>query len=116
MLRFLIFFLVLPFASLAAEFAVLKDDVILSREEVTAVTQRHLLSFYEGGQSRYSSGGAYSYTYDGGATAFGTYQVDADGVVCITFRNGRSRCDRFVHSHGRLVMVTEAGDRFAIRP
>lgn len=99
-----------------AEFSVLAGDARLNREQVVQMTQRHLVEFYEGGQARYSVGGAYSYTYLDGATAFGRFEIDDDGTICVTFRNGRDRCDRFVRSHGRLVMVTQSGDRFPIRP
>ena len=115
-MRFLIFALLCPVAALASEFTLLDQDVALTREEVLALTHNRQVIFYEGGQSRYSVGGAYSYTYQGGGTAFGRFEVGQDGVVCIDFRNGRSRCDQFVHSHGRLVMITQSGDRFPIRP
>ncbi|MEM9967018.1 MAG: hypothetical protein AAF755_02825 [Pseudomonadota bacterium] len=94
----------------------LNTDTALSREEVSQLTRNQMIEFYEGGQARYSVGGSYSYTYQGGGTAFGQFNVAQDGVVCITFQNGRSRCDQFVYSHGRLVMITEKGERFPIRP
>lgn len=109
-------FLCAPALLWAGEFQLLQDDVALSREEVVEVTAGEVLTFYDGGRSKYSVGGAYSYTYDQGSTAFGSFTVGADGLVCIAYRNGRSRCDRFVHSHGRLVMLTANGDRFAVRP
>lgn len=115
-MRLLILLLSLPSALWAADFQLLKDDVALTRQEVVQMTERGLLTFYEGGQSRYSADGAYSYTYDQGATAFGAFSIGEDGVICIEYQNGRSRCDRFVNSHGRLVMLTEDGQRFAIRP
>ncbi|MEM7723371.1 MAG: hypothetical protein AAF376_13485 [Pseudomonadota bacterium] len=71
--------------------------------------------FFDDGRSRYSPGGAYSYTYFEGGTAFGSYDIAADGQVCIAFRNGFSRCDRFVENNGSLVMLTEDGQRFPIR-
>lgn len=115
-MRLLILLLSLPSALWAADFKVLEADVVLSRAEVVEMTSGGLLTFYEGGQSRYSVGGSYSYSYDQGATAYGRFAVGDDGVVCIEYRNGRTRCDRFVRSHGRLVMLTEDGQRFAIRP
>lgn len=115
-MRFVIALLMMAGSALAADFELLDGDTPLTRDEVVAMTQGHLVEFYEGGQSRYSAGGAYSYTYQGGGTAFGTYDVRPDGAVCVLFRNGRDRCDRFVRSHGRLVMITQSGDRFPIRP
>lgn len=115
-MRYLIALLLLPSSVLADDFRLLKGDAALSRAEVIAMTQRPVVEFYEGGQSRYSAGGSYSYTYAEGGTSFGSFQVAEDGTICITYRNSNSRCDRFVHSHGRLVMLTEDGQRFAIRP
>ncbi|UWR22877.1 hypothetical protein [Sulfitobacter sp. S190] len=114
-MRLLLTLLACPTA-LLADFAVLAGDVPLSRTEVVALTAGPDLAFFAGGVSRYSAGGAYSFTYDSGQSAFGTYDVGPDGVICIAYRNGRSRCDRFVRSHGRLVMLTQAGDRFPVRP
>jgi len=115
-MRYLLPFVLMPGLALADGFALLKDDQLLSRQEVVEMTQGHLVEFFKGGQSRYSAGGAYSYTYQGGGTAFGQYEIGPDGVICIVFNNGRDRCDRFVRSHGRLVMITQSGDRYPIRP
>lgn len=113
-LFFLLMFL--PATVLASDFTTLQGDAPLAQEEVITLTERHLLEFYEGGQSRYSAGGSYSYTYRGGSTSFGQFDIGPDGVICVAFNNGRERCDQFVHSHGRLVMITQSGDRFPIRP
>jgi len=77
------------------------------------------LTFYDNGVSRYSAGGSYSYTYsaeNGGGTAFGTYAAQPDSSVCIAYRNGFSRCDILVRNGGRLILVTEKGERYPVRP
>ncbi len=93
-------------------------DVPLTQAELGALEGR-VLTFYDDGQSLYSAGGAYSYTYaadNGGGTAFGTFAVAADGSICTDFRNGFRRCDLFVHSSGRLVLINEKGERYPVRP
>ena len=115
-MRFILALILLPTCVFADKFDVLEGDIILTREEVIELTAGHVLTFYEGGQSRYSVGGAYSYSYKSGATAFGNFEVGAEGDVCIAFANGRTRCDRFVRSHGRFVLLTESGGRFPVRP
>ncbi len=115
-MRYLLLLALLPTALFASDFPILQGDEVLSRDEVQALTAQHVVEFYEGGKSRYSVGGSYSYTYQGGGTAFGKFEIGPDGLVCIQFNNGRGRCDRFVRSHGRTVMITETGDRFPIRP
>lgn len=112
----LIALLLLPFGAFAADFALLDGDRPLKRDEIVAFTANKTIVFYEGGHAQYSVGGAYSYTYEGGSSAFGRYEIDREGVICIFFRNGRDRCDQFVQSHGRLIMITQQGQRFAIRP
>ncbi|TMM52961.1 hypothetical protein [Sulfitobacter sabulilitoris] len=108
---------VLPMPAFAQDWALRAGDVPLSRPQVVALTTDATLTFYDDGQSRFGSGGGYSYTYaDGGGTARGNYRVEEDGTVCIAYENGRSRCDRYVQSGGRLVMLTERGLRFPLRP
>lgn len=115
-MRFILAFLLFPTSVLADGFDVLESDALLSRDQVIGITEGQILYFYDGGQSRYSAGGAYSYSYESGATAFGNFEVQTDGDVCVTFANGRERCDRFVRSHGRLVLLTADGGRYPVRP
>ena len=115
-MKFFLALALLPTCVLADGFAVLSGDTALTRDQVIDVTSGQVLTFYEGGQSRYSVGGAYSYSYESGATAFGHFEVGPHGDVCVTFANGNARCDRFVRSHGRLVLLTEGGGRFPVRP
>lgn len=114
-MRSFLFILCFPVCALADGFALLEGDQPLPRPEVIALTANQSLTFFEGGVSQYSVGGAYSYTYAGGGTAFGRFRIGTDGVICVDFRNGRQRCDQFVRSHGRIVMVTEDGQRFPVR-
>ncbi len=77
------------------------------------------LVFYDDGQAQFSPDGGYAYTLsdiNGGATSFGTYQLSDDGVVCVTYENGLSRCDLYVKSGDRLVVITQEGGRFPVRP
>ena len=102
--------------ALAADWALNATDRILDRQEVDALTAGQTLVFYDDGQSKYSVGGAYSYTYASGESAFGRYEIKEDGTVCINYRNGFSRCDRYVQSGERIILLTESGLRFPVRP
>lgn len=89
----------------------------MTQVEAQGLTNGQTLVFYDDGKAKFSAGGAYSYTYaNNGGTAFGRFDVAADGKVCIAFTNGFGRCDMFVQNGGRLVMLTEKGERFPIRP
>ena len=118
MTRFLACALVLTATQTVADnWAVRDDDRLLSRDEVQVLTEGQTITFYDDGQSRYSAGGAYSYTYASGAAAFGQYSISEDGTVCIAYRNGFGRCDKYAETaNGRIVLLTEEGLRFPIRP
>lgn len=92
------------------------DDLILNRDAAAAMTDGRTLVFFDDGQSKFSPGGAYSYTYaNDGGTAFGIFTVMNDGRVCIEFRNGFDRCDMYVRNKSLLILLTEKGERFPIK-
>jgi len=109
--------LMITAGSVTAEEWNLRDtDIPLTEPQVSALTAGRTLTFFDDGQSKYSVGGAYSYTYaDDGGMAFGRFTIKKDGRVCIDFTNGRRRCDLYVKSGGLLIMITERGDRFPVR-
>lgn len=112
----LIAMLLSPVIILAQEWQLRDGDRLLTQAEVNMLTDGQTLVFYDDGQSKFSSGGVYSYTYASGESAYGRYRVEPDGTVCIDYRNGFARCDRYVESGTRIVMLTEKGERFPIRP
>lgn len=115
-MKFLIPLMLAPTGVLADGFQRLASDDLLSMAETRALTEGSVVAFYDGGQSKYSVGGAYSYTYASGASAFGTFKIGEDGVICVVFRHGASRCDQYVRSHGRVVLLTEDGGRYPVKP
>ncbi len=117
-MKFFLFLLalVVPLPLLAAEWALRDSDHVLTREEVEDLTAGQTIVFYDEGRSKYSVGGSYSYTYASGESAYGQYTISADGTVCVAYRNGFGRCDRYVRSGDRIVLLTENGLRFPIRP
>lgn len=111
-----LFLFTLSCSALAQDWNLRSVDSPLGQEQARALTAGSTLTFYDDGQSRFSVGGAYSYTFaDSNSTAFGIFRIEDDGRVCIDFRNGRNRCDLFVRNGGLLVMLTEKGERFPIR-
>lgn len=106
----------IPAALWAADWALRDSDRTLTRDEVETLTVGQTIVFYDDGRSKYSAGGSYSYTYASGDAAYGQYEITEDGTVCIAYRNGFSRCDRYVQSGQRIVLLTEKGERFPIRP
>jgi hypothetical protein len=115
MTRFLILALLTTGPAFAAEWPTKPGDVPLSPEELDALAGR-TLTFFDDGQAKFSAGGAYSYTYASGDAAFGTYSIAEDGSVCIAYRNGFGRCDLYVRSGDRLILIDEKGDRYPVRP
>ncbi|MCL6284555.1 hypothetical protein M3P21_13550 [Ruegeria sp. 2012CJ41-6] len=115
MIRLVVPLLVLGLPVWAADWSLRPGEEPLSKAELEAFEGR-TLTFYDNGQSRYSAEGAYSYTYAGGGTAFGTYRIAEDGSICTAFDHGFNRCDLFVHWGGRLILIDEKGERFPVRP
>ncbi|MEM8741116.1 MAG: hypothetical protein AAGE13_06415 [Pseudomonadota bacterium] len=93
-------------------------DTALTASEAQVLTTDSTLTYYDDGQSRYYADGRYAWVYsaeNGGASIPGRFEVRDDGAVCVEFDSGRARCDLFVRAGGRLVLITEAGDRFPVR-
>lgn len=103
----------------AEGWALRAGDDALTEADARALTANRTLTFYDDGQARYLADGRYAWIYseaNGGGTATGHFTVRDDGAVCVALDNGRSRCDLYVRSAGRLVLITETGGRFPVRP
>ena len=117
MFRFVILTACIASPVAAEDWNLKAGETPLTEGELHSQVSGQTLVFYDDGQSKFSVGGAYSYTYaNGGGTAFGQYEAHQDGSICIAFRNGASRCDLYVFKGGRLVLITEKGERFPVRP
>jgi len=102
----------------AAEWALRPGDHPFDAKDLAALPGQ-VFRYYDDGESRFWANGAYAYTYsaqNGGGTAWGSYVVAEDGSVCVTFINGSSRCDLYVHDGNRTLLITEEGDRYPMRP
>ncbi|MCH2095231.1 MAG: hypothetical protein MK160_08975 [Rhodobacteraceae bacterium] len=101
----------------AEEFSLSTGDTVVPAQVLASRLSGQILTFYDNGTSKFFTDGLYTYTYAGqGGTAYGYWKVTADGTVCIDYINGWSRCDMYVRNGDRLVLITEQGDRFPIRP
>lgn len=110
-----LFFLVVLSAPASAQ-GVRADDVMMSPAELNALLGGSTVEFFDGSKARYASDGGYTYTFtDEGPEFVGTYTAAAESQICVTFTNGASRCDTYVRSGERLVMVIEDGTRFPVR-
>jgi len=111
-----LFLIAIALPVLAQEWSLRRPDILLDQHSAQALTAGSMLIFQDDGRSKFSVGGAYSYTYaEDGSTEFGIFRVEHDGRVCIDLRNGTERCNIFVRNDGLLVMLTEQGGRFPIR-
>lgn len=92
-------------------------DAPIAAEALDARLRGQILTFFDDGQSHFYNDGRYTYAYDlgRGGYAYGYFEVTGDGTVCIAFVTGFARCDTYVENAGRLILVTEAGERFPIR-
>ena len=115
MTRFLILAMLTASPLAAAEWPTKPGDIRLTPDELDGLAGQ-TLTFYDDGQAKFSAGGAYSFTYASGDAAFGTYSIADDGSICIAYRNGFNRCDLYVRSGERLILIDEKGDRYPVRP
>jgi hypothetical protein len=101
----------------AQDWATRDGDARFSQAELDALLRGQILIFFDDGQSHFYNDGRYTFAYDlgQGGYAYGYYEVTADGTACIEFLNGFARCDLYVENAGRLILVTEEGDRFPVR-
>lgn len=116
MIRLLICMMLIATPVVAQNWNTRETDQLLSKTDLEARLVGQTITFYDDGQSRYYDDGRYTYTYDGGGTAHGYFELRPDGVVCVEYVHGFERCDRFVMTGENLILLTEAGDRFPIRP
>ncbi len=111
-----------PMLALIASSAAAQDwnlretDHVLDADALSLIADGGSLTYFDDGVSLFSAGGSYSYTYaNNGGTAFGRFRVVGMGQICIDYRNGFSRCDMYVRNGGRLVLLTEDGERYPIK-
>lgn len=114
-MRSLVLLVLFAVPAQAQNWALRGGDAVLGPGDISTRIVGQTLVFHDNGRAKFSAGGAYSYSYDGGGTSFGSFTVGEAGMICITFRNGWSRCDKYVDAGGRLVLLTEKGERYPIR-
>ncbi|MEO0485354.1 MAG: hypothetical protein AAF092_05530 [Pseudomonadota bacterium] len=90
-------------------------DVALSDADMQAQVVGTTHTFFDGGRSFFSITDDYSYTYPDGGIAYGRYELRGGGVVCTFFIHGFERCDTYVRSGDRLVLINGEGVRFPVK-
>ena len=91
-------------------------DVRMTAAETRTRLAEHVVEFFDGSKARYRDDGSYAYTYtDDGPAYRGTFVANEGGEVCVTFDNGFDRCDTYVLSGNRLVLIIADGTRFPAR-
>lgn len=120
-MRLLLALCVLAAPASAQDWVTRDGDSRFTAQELDDRLRGQVITFFDDGQSRFFDDDRYTYSYAGpggigtGGTAYGYFTVNADSTVCIEFVNGFSRCDLYVENGGRLVLVTEEGERFPVR-
>ena len=102
----------------AQDYAVRSADIVLTSASLSDQILDRDLEYFDGGICRYDTNGAYAWTYadnNGGGVHRSVHVMRDDGVVCITYDAGPTRCDMFVVSSGRLILLTDDGQRYPVR-
>jgi len=117
-MKYALILIVLASPLSAQDYAVRTDDTVPSVADLSTLILDRDLEYFDGGVSRYNTDGSYAWTYganNGGETHPGTHDIGDDATVCITYESGAERCDKFVQSGDRLVLLTDDGQRYPIR-
>ena len=114
----LVLVLMTPAMSLAENMVPRDDDTLIPQTDLDTRLRGSVITFFDDGASEFFADGRYTYTYaNDGGTGYGYFKVTADSEICIDFVTGFSRCDLYViDTQDRLVVITEKGDRFPVRP
>ena len=115
-MRIFLVALIVAGPALAEGWKMRTGDELFDAAGLQAALAGQELVFFDDGRSVYGEDGYYSYTYGGGGTWEGEWRAEADSVVCVTFVTGMTRCDRIVRNGDRLVVLTEEGERFPVKP
>lgn len=118
MTRLALFLCLLPALLSAQDLTPRDDDTLFDAASLDQRLRGHTITFFDDGASRFFEDGRYTYTYaNGGGTGYGYFSVKEDSTVCVDFVTGFSRCDLYVvDTADRLVVITQSGDRFPVRP
>lgn len=99
----------------AADWALQSGDQVFDVAAMADRLRDREIGFHDGGKSVYGPGAQYAYVYSDGRPVPGVYRIADDASVCVDFDNGWSRCDLYVTNGGRLILITEDGDRFPVK-
>lgn len=118
MTRFLLCLALFPSLVFAQDLIPRDTDTLFDQAGLNTRLRGETITFFDDGQSRFFNDGRYTYTYaNDGGTGYGYFEIKDDSTICVDFVNGFSRCDMYVvDAADRLVVITEAGDRFPVRP
>ncbi|GAB4389138.1 hypothetical protein [Albidovulum sp.] len=98
----------------AEDWALRPGDEVIAGADLAAWLDGRVARFHDGGRSVYGPGTAYAYVYRSGERAEGEFRIEAPDRVCVAFRNGWSRCDKYVRRGGRILLLDQQGNRFPL--
>lgn len=102
----------------AQDYAMRDSDTVPTGAALSETVLDKDLEYFDGGVSRYATDGTYTWTYaqnNGGGVHAGTHDIRDGGFICVTYDAGPERCDMFVMSGTRLVLLTDNGERYPLR-
>jgi len=107
-----------PTLAFAQDWVPRDSDTLFDQTTLDTRVRGETITFFDDGQSQFLDDGRYTYTYpNDGGTGYGYFEIKEDSTICVDFVTGFSRCDMYVvDASNRLVVITESGDRFPIRP
>lgn len=117
-MKYVFIFMALASPLAAQDYAMRASDTVPSAADLSSLILDRDLEYFDGGTSRYNADGTYAWTFgenNGGETHPGTHRFGDNATLCITYETGAERCDMFVQSGERLVLLSDDGQRYPIR-
>lgn len=92
------------------------SDVTFTEQGLESLITDAMVRFQDGSVAEYFRDRNYVYTAGDGRTSYhGTWEVYDGGQVCVRFDNGFARCDTYVRSANKMVLILASGDRYPVR-
>ncbi|MCA8884819.1 MAG: hypothetical protein KDA50_13885 [Rhodobacteraceae bacterium] len=92
------------------------SDVTFTEKGLESVIAGALVRFYDGSVAQYYRDRSYVYTAGDGRTSYrGLWEVYDGGQICVRFENGFTRCDTYVRSANKMILIEASGTRYPVR-
>ncbi|MGB0659532.1 MAG: hypothetical protein ACPGNV_05065 [Mangrovicoccus sp.] len=92
------------------------NDSFLTQDGIKTRLVGRRVTYKDKSASVYYKNGSYEYyAHEDAEPKPGRYKLYDHGMICVTFKKGGARCDTYVRSVKKLVLITAGGTRYPVR-